>query len=127
MFEMDTKRIADKIKKDRTIVKNIYGIPRGGLIIAVKFSHLLGKSMITDERQITPLTLVVDDISDEGKTLLKYRNNIIATLHYVKSSLVKPDYFARFKDIDDWVEYPWESFEKIQRKSGKVSKQPKDI
>jgi hypoxanthine phosphoribosyltransferase len=84
--------------------KNVYGIPRGGLILAVALSHRLSLPL-TDS--VSDATLVVDDISDSGKTLLPYRTNGIATIHRVIGTQVEPDYCYRVRKAD-WVVYPWE-------------------
>ena len=50
-------------------IKNIYAIPRGGLPLAVSLSHRLNLPIIMNETEISPQTLVVDDIFDSGATL----------------------------------------------------------
>jgi hypoxanthine phosphoribosyltransferase len=84
---------------------SVYGIPRGGLILAVCLSHRL-KLPLTDSVQSS--TLVVDDIADTGKTLGYYKGNITATIHYVKESLFIPSFTVYEKKRGDWIVYPWE-------------------
>lgn len=95
--------------------KNIFGIPRGGLVVAVRLSHLLNIPVITDMKDSTLFTLVVDDIADFGKTLEPYRNEdrylCIATLYYHKQSTVVPDIWIHEKK-ERWILFPWESKEK---------------
>ena len=92
----------------------IYGLPRGGLPIAVSLSHRLNLPLLMnyyDRKVVTnKKILVVDDIADTGQTLEDFDNehNIICTFHYHKQSLVKPNYYVEEKG-DDWIVYPWET------------------
>ena len=91
----------------------VYGLPRGGLPIAVSFSHRLHLPLLMDyyDRKIVTdkKILVVDDIADTGHTLKDFENkhNIICTFHYHEQSIIEPDYWIHKKD-DDWIVYPWE-------------------
>ena len=94
----------------------VYGLPRGGLPIAVSLSHSLGLPLLMDyyDRKIVTnkKILVVDDIADTGHTLKDFENthNIICTFHYHKQSIVKPDFYCEEKG-DKWIVYPWETQE----------------
>ena len=94
----------------------VYGLPRGGLPIAVSLSHSLGLPLLMDyyDRKIVTnkKILVVDDIADAGHTLKDFENthNIICTFHYHKQSIVKPDFYCEEKG-DKWIVYPWETQE----------------
>ena len=91
----------------------VYGLPRGGLPIAVSLSHRLHLPLLMDyyDRKIVTdkKILVVDDIADTGHTLKDFENkhNIICTFHYHKQSIVVPDYWIHEK-ADKWIVYPWE-------------------
>ena len=91
----------------------VYGLPRGGLPIAVSLSHRLHLPLLMDyyDRKIVTdkKILVVDDIADTGHTLKDFENkhNIICTFHYHEQSIIEPDYWIHKKD-DDWIVYPWE-------------------
>ena len=91
----------------------VYGLPRGGLPIAVSLSHKLHLPLLMDyyDRKIVTdkKILVVDDIADTGYTLKDFENkhNIICTFHYHEQSIIEPDYWIHKKD-DDWIVYPWE-------------------
>ena len=92
----------------------VYGVPRGGLIIAVLVSHNLGIPLITSLRDMYGKKfLVVDDIADTGRTLEKLKKLEVcdkatfATLDYHKQSSVVPDYWISEKG-DNWIVYPWE-------------------
>ena len=91
----------------------VYGLPRGGLPIAVSLSHRLHLPLLMDYYDRIIVTdkkiLVVDDIADTGHTLKDFENkhNIICTFHYHEQSIIEPDYWIHKKD-DDWIVYPWE-------------------
>ena len=92
----------------------VYGIPRGGLIVAVLVSHKLGIPLITSLRDMYGKKfLVVDDIADTGRTLEKLKKLEVcdkatfATLDYHKQSSVVPDCWISEKG-DRWIVYPWE-------------------
>lgn len=112
------KDIGDYIEKVNDFYKDkkitgVYGIPRGGLILAVLISHKLNIPML-----IAPIEdcIIVDDICDTGESLIHYQNNSsgnkkhnyhITTMFYKKNNLVIPELWHREK-IDNWIVYPWE-------------------
>jgi len=99
------RTIADKIDKKK--IRNIYGIPRGGLVPAVYLSHLLGLPIVIEPTGKE--TLVVDDICDTGKTLGAYQHfgYTTATLYYHKQSPVEPNIWI-YEKKDQWIQFPWE-------------------
>jgi len=101
--------IAEKLKDYRSRFDSVYGIPRGGLVLAVELSHRLDIPLFIT---CGPKSLVVDDISDSGKTLIPYQEagHVIATIHLVPSTLVHPDVWVHIRRAD-WVVYPWEKEE----------------
>lgn len=108
LFDLDCKKIADWAKPKK--FKSIYGIPRGGIIVAVKLSHILNIPIILNYKDIASKTLIVDDISDSGKTISKLITLInakpkVATLFWCNKS-TQPDFWCRKKLT--WVIFPWE-------------------
>tara|TARA_B100000989_G_C19525858_1_gene466836 strand:+ start:2358 stop:2801 length:444 start_codon:yes stop_codon:yes gene_type:complete len=111
-------RLIYKIKESNLEFKNIYGIPRGGLIPAVILSHKLNIPLAKED--IGPNTLIVDDICDSGETLdklvEKYQtlysfpfNLKTAVLHYKPhTSCFEPTLYAEKWNKDVWLTYPWE-------------------
>tara|TARA_Y100001973_G_C5201392_1_gene337967 strand:+ start:3031 stop:3780 length:750 start_codon:yes stop_codon:yes gene_type:complete len=92
----------------------IYGLPRGGLPVAVSLSHRTGLPLLMNyaDKKIVAKgkkVLVVDDIADTGHTLMDFDNpsNVVVTLHYHKQSKVIPDFYVEEKG-NDWIVYPWE-------------------
>lgn len=69
-FKRDVRELARRVERSGK-PKNIYGFPRGGLMVAVALSHLLGRPLILKRKQIGRRTLLVDDICDRGNTLAR--------------------------------------------------------
>lgn len=87
----------------------IFGIPRGGVFIASVLSYKYDVPLILKDEDITPRTLIVDDIADTGTTLEKYCDcgSVLATIHYAKGCRVTPDYYLRTNQ-GLWIVYPYE-------------------
>lgn len=116
----DLERDIDKIVSQVKEVDYVVGIPRGGLIIAVMISHRLGIKHMTvdhlekleefnldiDKKRI----LIVDDISDSGQTLKRYKKEgyTTATLDVRNSTVTVPDFYSNWIENADWIVYPWE-------------------
>ena len=106
------KNYVEKIKqKYYGKITGVYGIPRGGLVLATIVSYMLDVPLL-----LAPCKdcLIIDDIADSGRTLLHYTENdtqsnkyYISTMFYCKRSVVVPDYYFMIKN-DEWIEYPWE-------------------
>lgn len=114
-FEKDCDKLVKLISSKKGSLSAIYGIPRGGLVLAVRLSHKLNLPLVTDKSLISKSTLVVDDIADSGNTLESFSSKnkyITATLFYNLDSTCKPTYFSRKKE--KWVVFPWEE-EKTSR------------
>lgn len=115
-LERDINKIVSEVKE----VDYVVGIPRGGLIIAVMISHRLGIKHMTidhlekleefdldiDKKRI----LIVDDISDSGQTLKRYKKEgyTTATLDVRNSTVTVPDFYSNWIETADWIVYPWE-------------------
>ncbi len=103
------EKLAEQIKKSELTFDGIYGIPRGGLPIAVSMSHKLKLPVLLYP---TMNSLIVDDISDKGFTLERIKNKKIATLYSTDWTKTKPDWFVEKKEKEeDWIIFPWESEE----------------
>ena len=116
----DLERDIDKIVSQVKEVDYVVGIPRGGLIIAVMISHRLGiKHMTVDHLEKLEefnldinkkRILIVDDISDSGQTLKRYKKEgyTTATLDVRNSTITVPDFYSNWIENADWIVYPWE-------------------
>jgi hypothetical protein len=123
-FHRDTETLAGLIQefekvRGRTFTK-IYGIPRGGLMVAVRLSHLLRLPLVLHEEEIDENTIVADDIVSTGATCKKLEERIHAR-HFLVASifLVRDFQFSRWDRnvftslLDDnrnvWIVFPWET------------------
>lgn len=106
-FDQMAIQIANEIKRKDIQFSNIYGIPRGGIILAIRLSHLLKKDLILERNDTSKVSLIVDDISDTGRTLESFKDNKKVTLYYKVGSIVIPDIWIKEKKVD-WIVFPWE-------------------
>jgi hypoxanthine phosphoribosyltransferase len=101
------ERILQQVDKDNLVFDGVYGIPRGGLPLAVVLSHHLNIPLLVHP---TKNTLVCDDISDTGKTLSTIKHKKIACLYSSKWTKTKPDYYSEIKtNKKEWLVFPWEN------------------
>mgnify|MGYP001558460868 FL=1 len=93
VFRLAVLELASIIKNSNKTYNSLYGIPRGGQIVAVWLSHQLNIPIV-EKDGINKDTLIIDDISDSGQTLtdiykgLMYTKGLqldTATLFYRKS------------------------------------------
>lgn len=96
--------LSDKIPSGR--FDAVYGIPRGGVPVAIALGAKLGLPVVQSPG---PNTLVCDDICDSGATLSRYEDSPSAVLYVRDSSQAKVEYFAEIENA--WVEFPWEEKE----------------
>jgi len=92
---------------DEGSLSGIYGIPRGGLCLAVALSHRLGLSLLP---RAQPGCLLVDDVYETGLTLEVYRD-LPNTRAVVWISKAKPHWWHAVEVVDssEWIVFPWES------------------
>ena len=129
-FDADCKKLAEDIKPlvERGYIDALYGLPRGGLLVAVRLSHLLNLRVVLMEGEANKRTIVVDDILDTGKTMEHFllRNSRVwamAVLHQnmdiptlAKMALRKTipmriTWFTYARAKNGWIVYPWETKE----------------
>ena len=94
----------------------VYGVPRGGLFLAVYLSYQLDLSLIIVDRELGGVkpsrVLVVDDCVDTGKTMMKYKNLYdTAVLYYKPWSIVAPTYYVL--TTEGWPVFPYEKFDEV--------------
>ena len=86
----------------------VYGVPRGGLCLAVALSHALERPFLAEPQ---PDALIVDDIYETGQTLQALRLKFPRALFVVwvsKSPLVWWR-AAVVVNTADWMLFPWEN------------------
>lgn len=136
-------KIAKRIKKSKFKPELIMGISRGGWIPArilsdlldnpnlanIKIKYYIGIYKTLKEPVLTQNVsvsvnnkkiLVVDDITDSGKSisivykeLMKKAKEVkTVTLYYKPWSCIEPDYYA--KKTDAWIVFPWEYYETLK-------------
>lgn len=140
---------AQKIQREDYKLDIIIAIARGGLVPARILSDLLGipeiaiiqieyyvsiaqprQEPILKQGLSTSLTgkktLLVDDISDSGKSLQLAKNHLqqqgakeikTATLYAKPQTITKPDYYE--KQTSYWIVFPWDAKETVRKISQK--------
>ena len=110
-FDLSVEHIANKCKFLN--FSGIYGVPRGGLCLAVALSHKLKINLISE-----PLknSLIVDDIYETGITLNSLKDIEGATF-FVLFSKIEPTWWNTVKIAKDkeWIVFPWENPKNIDR------------
>jgi len=98
-------------------VTGVYGVPRGGLPLAVALSHHLGAPLVADAA--APGTLVLDDIHDTGRTLaplLRGEGPPPLIWVWVTREAAPVGYGAVLTDIGPaWLLFPWEDAAKADQ------------
>ena len=85
----------------------VYGVPRGGLVLAVVLSHRLEMPLLLEP---CPGCLVVDDVYETGQTLAPYQDLEDASV-WVWVSKVEPQWWQAALVIPsrEWIVFPWEN------------------
>ena len=85
----------------------IYGVPRGGLCLAVALSHKLKINLISEPIKNS---LIVDDIYETGFTLNTLKD-VEGAMFFVLFSKIKPIWWntVNISKKSEWVVFPWEN------------------
>ena len=104
-FDNSVEYIANKCKIFK--FTGIYGVPRGGLCLAVALSHKLKINLIPEP---TKNSLIVDDIYETGITLNTFRD-IEGAKFFVLFSKEKPKWWNTvfMSKKSEWIVFPWEN------------------
>ncbi len=104
-FDKSVEHIANECKYLE--FSGIYGIPRGGLCLAVALSHKLKINLITEPKKNS---LIVDDIFETGTTLNTFKDIEGATF-FVLFSKIKPTWWktVNISKKREWIVFPWEN------------------
>jgi len=104
-FDKSVAHIADKCKFLE--LSGIYGVPRGGLCLAVALSHKLKIDLISE-----PISnsLIVDDVCETGITLNNFKD-IEGAIFFVLFSKIDPTWWNSvfISKKSEWIVFPWEN------------------
>ena len=104
-FDKSVEHIVKKCKFSK--FSGIYGVPRGGLCLAVALSHKLKINLISEPIKNS---LIVDDIYETGITLKTFKH-IEGAMFFVLFSKVNPTWWnsVHMSKKNDWIVFPWEN------------------
>ena len=104
-FDKSVDYIGNRCKNLK--LSGIYGVPRGGLCLAVALSHKLNIQLI--EKPLKN-SLIVDDVFETGLTLSNFKN-IEGANFFVLVSKKKPIWWnsVNLSYKDEWIVFPWEN------------------
>ena len=109
-FDKSIVHIASKCESYE--FSGIYGVPRGGLCIAVALSHKLKINLISEP---TENSLIIDDVYETGITLNNFKD-IKGAMFFVLLSKIKPTWWNTvfISEKSEWIVFPWENTFNIQ-------------
>jgi len=104
-FDKSVELIANKCRFKE--FSGIYGVPRGGLCLAVALSHKLKIELISEPIKNS---LIVDDVYETGITLRNFKDIEGATF-FVLFSKVTPTWWNTvfISKKNQWIVFPWEN------------------
>ena len=104
-FDKSVEKIANKC--EFLDFSGIYGVPRGGLCLAVALSHKLKINLISEPIKNS---LIVDDIYETGMTLNTFKNIEGATFFVLFSKII-PTWWntVHLSENKEWIVFPWEN------------------
>ena len=104
-FDKSVIHIANKFKNLE--FSGVYGVPRGGLCLAVALSHKLKINLISNPKKNA---LIVDDVYETGITLNNFKD-IEGAMFYVLFSKIKPTWWntVHISEKSEWIVFPWEN------------------
>ena len=104
-FDKSVEQIANKCKFLE--FSGIYGVPRGGLCLAVALSHKLKINLLSGPMKNS---LIVDDVYETGITLKNFKN-IEGAMFFVLFSKMRPTWWnsVHISKKNEWIVFPWEN------------------
>ena len=104
-FDKSVEQIAKKCRFKE--FSGIYGVPRGGLCLAVALSHKLKIELISKPIKNS---LIVDDVYETGITLNTFKE-IEGAMFFVLFSKCKPRWWNSvfISEKSEWIVFPWEN------------------
>ena len=109
-FDKSVEHIANKCKFLK--FSGIYGVPRGGLCLAVALSHKLKIKLISEP---TKHSLIVDDVYETGITLNTFKD-VEGAMFFVLFSKIRPTWWntVHISKKREWIVFPWENNLNVQ-------------
>ena len=109
-FDKSVEKIANKCKF--LDFSGIYGVPRGGLCLAVALSHKLKLNLISEPIKNS---LIVDDVYETGITLKTFKD-IEGAMFFVLFSKIKPTWWNTLyiSEKSEWIVFPRENSLNLQ-------------
>ena len=104
-FDKSVDYIANQCKFWK--LSGIYGVPRGGLCLAVALSHKLNIQLIEKPLKYS---LIVDDVFETGITLRSFKD-IEGANFFVLISKKEPIWWntVNLSHKKEWIVFPWEN------------------
>ena len=104
-FDESVDYIANRCKLWK--LSGIYGVPRGGLCLAVALSHKLNIQLIEKPLKYS---LIVDDVFETGITLRSFKD-IEGANFFVLISKKEPIWWntVNLSHKKEWIVFPWEN------------------
>jgi len=104
-FDKSVEQIANKCRFKE--FSGIYGVPRGGLCLAVALSHKLKINLIPEPKKNS---LIVDDVYETGFTLNNFKD-IEGANFFVLFSKISPTWWKTvyLSEKSEWIVFPWEN------------------
>ena len=89
----------------------VYGVPRGGMVLAVLISHKMGIPVL---KEPDDECLIVDDCYETGQTLDAFYEENPGAAFYVLAAKKPFAYGVAYREVDNeqWIVFPWEDKEK---------------
>ena len=117
-FDKSVEHIANKCKFFD--FSGIYGVPRGGLCLAVALSHKLKINLISEPIKNS---LIVDDIYESGNTLKPFKD-IEGAMFFVLFSKRNPTWWnsVHISKKREWIVFPWENTSNVQNDRNEYNK-----
>ena len=101
-------------------ISGIYGVPRGGLCLAVALSHKLDLQLI---EKPSKNSLIVDDVFETGITLSNFKH-IEGANFFVLVSKKKPIWWntVKLSHKKEWIVFPWENSKNVIKEEQEYNK-----
>ena len=105
-FELAVTSLTVELKNH--FFSGVFGVPRGGLCLAVALSHALDLPLLDNP---TPDALIVDDVYETGRTLEALRLQCPDATFAVWVSKCPPQWWLAADVVEnpEWILFPWEN------------------